>query len=86
MVLKRIEQLVLRVKGIEVKKALISVLAVIGKPKTTRPVLDKILGDMRLDYDRQFVEGAIRALEGKGKGLSTSWLYWEDNVDPARKG
>ena len=86
LVLKRIEQMVLRVKGIEVKKALISVLAFIGEPQTTRPVLEKVLGEMRLDYDRQFVEGAIRALGGKSKGFSTSWLYWEDRNDPARKG
>ena len=85
LVLKRIEQMVLRVKGIEVKKALISVLAFIGEPQTTRPVLEKVLGEMRLDYDRQFVEGAIRALGGKSKGFSTSWLYWEDRDDPARK-
>jgi HEAT repeat protein len=84
-ILKRLEQTAARTKDRDVRSALAYTLAHIGNKKSTVRVLRKVLEDLKVDWERSFVEGAIAKLEGKEARFYAGWLFSDDRSDPARK-
>jgi len=63
----------------------------VGAPKTTVPVLKKVMDEAREDWAQAFVRGAIGRITGASDedaetefSDAARWLFWEDRVDPAR--
>ncbi|MHC4161500.1 MAG: HEAT repeat domain-containing protein [Planctomycetota bacterium] len=91
LVRRRLERAVLHTKDKDVSRAIVYVLAYVGVPKTTVPVLRRVLDKAHEDWAQAFVRGAIRKIEGASDegahdkfGDSARWLFWEDREDPAR--
>jgi hypothetical protein len=91
LVRRRLEQAVLQAKDKDVSRAIVYVLAHVGAPKTTVPVLKKVMGEAREDWAQAFVRGAIGRITGASDEDAETefndagrWLFWEDRVDPAR--
>lgn len=86
LVLKKLEQAALKVKDRNVRGAIVYTLAFIGNPRTTAPVLEKVLAKQRDDLGRIFVQVAIDKVKGGDGnfGPASRWLYRETRNDPAR--
>jgi hypothetical protein len=83
----KLEQAALKTKDRVVRGAIVFTLAYVGDPKTTEPVLQKILEDQHDDNGKNFVRTAMRILrkESGDFGRAAWWLFWEDRDDPARR-
>ncbi len=89
LVLKRLEKAALTTKDPDVRRAIVCALAYVGSPKTTVPVLKKVLEKAREKWEQGFVRGAIQKIKAAAGeedkfADSAKWLYWEDRKDPAR--
>jgi len=91
LVRRRLEQAVLQTKDKDVSRAIVYALAYVGAPKTTVPVLKKVMDEAREDWAQDFVRGAIGRITGASDedaeaefSDAARWLFWEDRVDPAR--
>lgn len=87
LVRRRLERLAANTKDADVRRAAVYVLASIGEARTTIRVLEKVLEEMKEDWERELVRNAIAKLNGEENtlGRATGWLFWEDRDDPARK-
>ncbi|MCK6460938.1 MAG: HEAT repeat domain-containing protein [Planctomycetes bacterium] len=83
----KLEQAALKTKDRVVRGGIVFTLAYVGDPKTTEPVLRKILEDQHDDNGKNFVRTAMRILRGEAGdfGRGAWWLFWEDRDDPARR-
>ena len=88
LVVPKLEKTVLKLKDRTVRGAVVYTLAHIGNPRTTVPVLEKVLEDQRDDWGRRYIRTAISMVKGTGGdfGRSTWWLFNESRDDPARQG
>lgn len=87
-VVPKLEKAVLKLKDRTVRGAVVYTLAYIGNPRTTAPVLEKVLEKQRDDWGRRYVRTALSMVRGTGGdfGRSTWWLFAENREDPARQG
>jgi HEAT repeat protein len=88
LVVPKLEKQALKLKDRTIRGAVVYTLAFIGNPRTTVPVLEKVLEKQRDDWGRNYVRTAISMVKGTGGdfGRSSWWLFREHREDPARQG
>ncbi len=87
LVLKPLEQTVVKTKDPEIRGAIVYTLAYIGNSATTVPVLQEVMAKLNDDMSRAFLQTAINICKGRGGdfGRAAWWLFAEDRNDPARQ-
>jgi len=91
LVRKKLEHAARDAKERDLQFAMVYALAYVGTPKTTVPVLEKILADERDQWAQAFLKAAIAKVQAGDAGAdddpfaqAAAFLFWEDRDDPAR--
>lgn len=87
LVRKPLERLASSTGSADVRRAAVFALAHVGDAGTTLGVLEKVLDEMKEDWECELARNAIARLRGEETALDRAivWLFWEDRDDPARK-